>query len=179
MRACASCEEALSIDPTPRLVVIGLGPEASTLRPEVVASFLSNGTGILAVTLMGSHELIPALMRAGVTLFVPWTATAQELHREMDHAFAQLAGTPSDMAGGPRSPTRPSLSDQERRALALYASGEKLETVARRLGVKPTTAKEYIERGRAKYVAVGRPTPTKVHLRVVLDQDGLLDPDTP
>ena len=45
----------------------------------------------------------------------------------------------------------PNLSIQELSALRLYASGLKLDSVARRMNVSPATAKEYLDRVRAKY----------------------------
>lgn len=66
----------------------------------------------------------------------------------------------------------PALSPQELRALVLYASGTKLDTVARRLNIRPTTAREYIERVKRKYAAVGRPLHTKHDLRTAMLDDG-------
>jgi len=40
--------------------------------------------------------------------------------------------------------------------------------------VKPSTVKEYIERIRAKYEALGRHAPTKVHLARNAEEDGYL-----
>jgi len=66
------------------------------------------------------------------------------------------------------------LSTQEQRALALYSSGMKIETVARRMDVSTSTAKEYIRRVRAKYAAAGTPLPTKVELYQQAQRDGIL-----
>ena len=70
---------------------------------------------------------------------------------------------------------KPKFSAKELEALKLYATGMKLATVARRMDVKPATIKEYIDRIRRKYNAVGRPAPTKVDLHNNAQQDGLLD----
>lgn len=66
------------------------------------------------------------------------------------------------------------LSVQEQRALALYSSGMKIETVARRMDVSSSTAKEYIRRVRAKYAAAGTPLPTKVELYQQAQREGIL-----
>lgn len=73
-------------------------------------------------------------------------------------------------------PDRPKLSIQEERALVLYASGLTLDAVAESIGVKPDTAKQYLERVKKKYAAVGRPARTKVDLSRVALADGYLDP---
>ena len=66
------------------------------------------------------------------------------------------------------------LSARERDVLRLYAAGLPLKTVAERLGVAYSTAKENITRVRVKYVEVGRPAPTKVDLLRRAMEDGLV-----
>jgi two-component system, NarL family, nitrate/nitrite response regulator NarL len=56
------------------------------------------------------------------------------------------------------------LSAQEKRALVLYASGLKLEAVARRMNIAPSTAKQYIDRVKSKYQQQGRAVHTKTDM---------------
>jgi DNA-binding NarL/FixJ family response regulator len=70
------------------------------------------------------------------------------------------------------------LSSRERDVLRLYAAGLPLKSVAERLGVAYSTAKENITRVRVKYVEVGRPAPTKVDLLRRAMEDGLVDEDS-
>jgi two-component system, NarL family, nitrate/nitrite response regulator NarL len=58
----------------------------------------------------------------------------------------------------------PSLSRREETVLRAYVSGLKLDTVARRMGISPSTAKTYLERVKAKYRQAGRPADTKLEL---------------
>lgn len=72
------------------------------------------------------------------------------------------------------------LGRREREILHLYASGLPLKLVAEQLGIGYSTAKEYLDRIRAKYIEVGRPAPTKVDLLRRAVEDGILpglDPD--
>jgi DNA-binding NarL/FixJ family response regulator len=69
------------------------------------------------------------------------------------------------------------LSTREREVLRLYAAGLPLKSVAERLGVAYSTAKENITRIRVKYVDVGRPAPTKVDLLRRAMEDGIVAPD--
>ncbi|AZS44622.1 response regulator transcription factor [Microbacterium oleivorans] len=69
------------------------------------------------------------------------------------------------------------LSSRERDVLRLYAAGLPLKSVAERLGVAYSTAKENITRVRVKYVEVGRPAPTKVDLLRRAMEDGLVAED--
>ena len=67
------------------------------------------------------------------------------------------------------------LSPREREILALYASGEKAQTVAELTGLSRDTISDYIGRIRAKYARVGRFAQTKVDLHVRAVEDGVLD----
>jgi len=72
------------------------------------------------------------------------------------------------------------LGRREREILHLYASGLPLKMVAGQLGIGYSTAREYLDRIRVKYVEVGRPAPTKVDLLRRAVEDGILpglDPD--
>lgn len=72
------------------------------------------------------------------------------------------------------------LGRREREILHLYASGLPLKLAAEQLGIGYSTAREYLDRIRDKYVQVGRPAPTKVDLLRRAVEDGILpglDPD--
>jgi two-component system uhpT operon response regulator UhpA len=66
------------------------------------------------------------------------------------------------------------LGRREREILNLYASGLPLKIVAAQLGIRSSTAKEYLDRIRAKYIEVGRPARTKVDLLRRAVEDGIL-----
>ncbi|HEY0637212.1 MAG TPA: hypothetical protein VGD67_06165, partial [Pseudonocardiaceae bacterium] len=66
------------------------------------------------------------------------------------------------------------LSRQETLAATRYAAGDPLGTVARAMRLSPHTAKQYVDRAKAKYRAAGRPCPTRVHLYRHLVDDGLI-----
>jgi two-component system, NarL family, uhpT operon response regulator UhpA len=73
------------------------------------------------------------------------------------------------------------LGRRERDVLHLYASGLPLKLVAIQLGIAHSTAREYLDRIRTKYVEVGRPAPTKVDLLRRAVEDGILpglDPES-
>ena len=60
-------------------------------------------------------------------------------------------------------------------ALRLYAAGLTLNAVAYRMGVSPHTAKEYLDRVRAKYEHIGRRARTRTELYVQASEDGILE----
>jgi DNA-binding NarL/FixJ family response regulator len=69
---------------------------------------------------------------------------------------------------------RARLGQREQEVLHLYASGLPLKAVAAQLGIAHSTAREYLDRIRVKYVEVGRPAPTKVDLLRRAVEDGIL-----
>jgi DNA-binding CsgD family transcriptional regulator len=66
------------------------------------------------------------------------------------------------------------LTRQERQALALYASGLTMYSVARRMDIQPSSAATYIKRIRKKYSAAGLPLPSKVDLHRAAKELGLI-----
>lgn len=72
-----------------------------------------------------------------------------------------------------KRPGQPRLAPQEVRLLVAYGSGLTLGAAARRVGIRPTTAKSYLERIKRKYRSVGRPTYTKLDLASRIREDGL------
>jgi DNA-binding NarL/FixJ family response regulator len=71
---------------------------------------------------------------------------------------------------------RPSLSQQERRTLQLYAAGLPMKSVAKKMAISEETAKQYLGRVRQKYTLVGRAAPTKLELYHRAVEDGHLPP---
>jgi two-component system, NarL family, uhpT operon response regulator UhpA len=69
---------------------------------------------------------------------------------------------------------RAQLGRREREILHLYASGLPLKLAAQQLGIGYSTAREYLDRIRVKYVELGRPAPTKVDLLRRAVEDGIL-----
>ncbi|MFC4128121.1 LuxR C-terminal-related transcriptional regulator [Nocardia rhizosphaerae] len=66
------------------------------------------------------------------------------------------------------------LSPRQLDVLALYASGESAERVARLLGISKETVNVYLARVRQKYAEAGRPSPTKTELYKRALEDGWL-----
>lgn len=72
------------------------------------------------------------------------------------------------------------LSERQREVLALYASGEKADRVARLTGLSAGTVNDYLRRIRSKYREAGRPAETKIDLYRRAVEDGWLPvPENP
>lgn len=138
----------------PHLLVLDLvvdrGPSVDS---NVVARLVDAGLRVLVLSALASPTLVRSVIGAGVS------GVVGKRDSEQDVIDAD----------------RPRLSDQEERALSLYASGLTLAAVAEALGVKPDTAKTYIARVKAKYAAAGRPASSKLDLSRIAVDDGYVD----
>ncbi|WP_232678530.1 response regulator transcription factor [Nocardioides sp. R-C-SC26] len=161
----------------PHLLVLDLSVDRGpAVDPELVASLVRGGLRVLVLSAMASPALVRQVMRAGVAGFVGKRDPATDL---VDAVHTVLSGgewmTP-DMANViVNDPGRPALSDQEERALVLYASGLTLEAVAAGIGVKRDTAKKYIDVVKRKYAEAGRSVRSKTDLYRAAVADGYLD----
>lgn len=162
----------------PHLVVLDLVVDrAPSVDPAAVRSLTNAGIRVLVLSAMASPSLVRAVLRAGATGILGKRDNEESIVEAM---WAALRGEPwitSELAAVMAGDTeRPALSDQEERALVLYASGLTLASVAEALGVRPDTSKKYMTRVKAKYASVGRPARTKVELHREAMRDGLIDP---
>jgi DNA-binding NarL/FixJ family response regulator len=141
-----------------------------------VRRLLDAGYRVLVVSVWSKPHEIAAAFAAGASGYVT-----------KDHDLGTLASVIRAAVGGetvytpqlamaflqdPR-PDRPRLSTREREILLAYASGMTLQTAARHVGVRPETAKTYLDRVKAKYLERGRPTYTKLDLANRVREDGI------
>lgn len=156
------------------LLDVELGDGAPSVA-QSTALLLDAGAAVLLISAFDDAASIRAGLSAGALGFVPKrvsfgalrealeTVSRGELYLSVDLASILAAGDPI-----------PDLSPRELDALRLYASGLKLAAVAHRMGISPHTAKEYLDRVRAKYAQVGRQARTRTELFAAAQRDGLL-----
>jgi DNA-binding NarL/FixJ family response regulator len=139
---------------------------------------VAHGTAVLIVSALGSAVHVGQMIQAGVAGVVAKQDGLADLREAIDAALSGRAWMSPVLARAMASDDRihPNLSTQELEALRLYACGLKLDTVARRMGVAPSTAKQYIDRVRKKYEEVGRSARTKSELYREGLRDGFIDP---
>ena len=165
----------LRAQPTVALLDVDLGRSAPSVE-ESVRSFVAHGIGVLLISAFDDARAIRAGLSAGALGFVPKrvsldvlvdaiaTVANEELYLTVDLATILSAAVDT-----------PDLSPRESVALRLYASGLSMTAVARKMGISPHTAKEYLDRVRAKYAAVGRTARTRTELYAAARNDGLIE----
>jgi DNA-binding NarL/FixJ family response regulator len=135
------------------------------------------GTRVLLISAFEDAVAVRAAMTAGALGFVPKRASVEVLREALETVAAGEFYLSVDLAAILASAAEsPELSPRELDVLRLYASGLKLTAVANQLGISPHTAKEYLDRVRAKYALVGRTARTRTELYVEANRDGLLEP---
>jgi two-component system, NarL family, nitrate/nitrite response regulator NarL len=144
-----------------------------------VAAILAAGPAVLVL----SASERPLAVRAAIAAGARGYALKNEQADQIRAAIREVA------AGGdwvsPRlayilatddAPDRPALSNQETRALQLYAAGLPMKSVANRMAISEETVKQYLGRVREKYARAGRAAPTKIELYYRAVEDGHLPP---
>ncbi|NBO46468.1 MAG: DNA-binding response regulator [Actinobacteria bacterium] len=171
----SSVGEVLQLEHPPSVILLDLDLHAREVSVEDVQSLIARGSDVIVVSATTKAHVVHDFLTAGVRGFVSKSDPTESLIEAIDTVHAGADWTTAELAALiSRDPQRPALSSQELLALQLYASGLKLESVARRMGVAPSTAREYVNRVRAKYSALGRPAPTKVDLHRNAVADGYL-----
>lgn len=157
------------------LLDLDLGPDAPPL-PALVARFQAAGCRVLIVSALGSPRVVRQGLASGALGYMSKREQPDALVTAVrtvatgtgfltPEMAAILAEAPEDV---------PNLSIQELTALRLYASGLKLDSVARRMNVSPATAKEYLDRVRAKYAQAHRQVRSKSDMHRAAVEDGFL-----
>lgn len=162
----------------PHLLILDLmverGPNAD---PTAIRALTRSGIKVLVLSAMASPELVRKVLRSGVGGVVGKRDSEEDIVAAVWTVLGRGQWLTPELASVIAADAdRPRLSDQEERALVLYASGLTLDAVAEAIGVQKDTAKKYLSRVKAKYAAVGRDVRTKIDLNRVAQSDGYLDP---
>jgi two-component system nitrate/nitrite response regulator NarL len=133
------------------------------------------GSPILIISALADPAVVRSSLIAGALGFVSKNANQEDFLECVDATLRGEQSISRDLAAILYSDTLSvALSAREREAMVLYASGLKLEAVARKMNVQPGTASEYIKRVREKYTKAGKPVSTKTDLYKQAVQEGLL-----
>jgi two-component system nitrate/nitrite response regulator NarL len=173
----ATVDELLGLDEPPAdVVVLDLLLADRSDPVHNVRRLVEAGSAVLVVSVAPALEHGVDVVRAGASGYLT-----------KDHDLGVLTAAIRKVATGDTAhspelafawsrdarPDRPRLSTQERAVLMAYASGMTLAAAARRAGVQPATAKQYLDRVKEKYSRAGRPAYTKLDLANRVREDGL------
>lgn len=159
------------------VVVLDLSLGDGSTVTENVKSIQATGCAVLVHSIADRVALVREALAAGAAGVIPkssatktvLTAAATVARGDVLNNLEWATAIDAD-----RDFAKAQLGRREREILHLYASGLPLKLAADKLGIGCSTAREYLDRIRVKYVEVGRPAPTKVDLLRRAVEDGIL-----
>ncbi|WP_068165506.1 response regulator transcription factor [Rhodococcus phenolicus] len=175
--AAPTVKELLALNARLDLAVLDLRLEDGSSPKSNVEQLRAAGLETLIFTGAENPYLVRSAARAGVLGVVRKSAPAAVVVEAIRTAAAggQVVSTEWAAAiDGDPDLGDVGLSPRQLEVLELYASGEKLDRVARLTGLAPQTVNDYLQRIRQKYAEAGRPAPTKTDLYKRAVEDGWL-----
>lgn len=167
------------LDPAPPeldVILLDLLLQDQSEPPANIRRCAASGRPVLVVSVWSGPELILNAFEAGAQGYVTKDhdlAALGEAIREVARGGTAYSPELAHAMLADRRARRPVLSTQERSVLLAYASGMTLKAAARHVGIRPETAKTYLDRVKAKYQSVGRPAYTKIDLARRVQEDDL------
>ncbi|MFJ9808893.1 response regulator [Streptomyces sp. NPDC101158] len=160
----------------PDVVLLDLVLRDGSAPADNIRRLLDTGSRVLMIsTVPDRHRIIDAV-RAGADGYLTKDNDLPTLVAAVKDVAAGLGAHSPELAfacAHDDGPAAPRLSPRERQVLLDYASGLTLKSTARRAGITVHTAKDYLDRVKAKYRQAGRPAYTKIDLAVRVREDSL------
>lgn len=150
-----------------------------TMVIDRVGELIADGHRVVVFSAHAEQENVLAVMEVGAEFMAKEESREHCVETVIAAASNRPYVTPTS-AGAmvtDSRPQRPHLSEQEHMALLMWFQGMTKSSVAMRMGIKESTVKQYIDRARAKYAAVGRRARSKDALLARAIEDGLIQPD--
>jgi DNA-binding NarL/FixJ family response regulator len=140
------------------------------------AELVDAGCKVLIVSALANPATVRASLRVGALGFISKQSDSEEFASSFRATLQNEPSTSRDVATilAEGETVSVPLTERERTAMVLYASGLTIDAVARRMDVKPATAQEYIKRVREKYLKVGTAIPSKTDLYRKARDEGLV-----
>lgn len=159
------------------VVIADLSLADGSLVEDNIERLVDSGPAVLIYSIADKPPLMRSALRAGATAIVskskPMATLIEAISLAAQGIIINNAET-SALIDADRLFKEVKLSEREKEVLSLYASGMSLKQVAYQLQIKPSSAKEHIDRVRVKYAKLGREAATKVDLFRRAIEDGLL-----
>ncbi|MFI8521057.1 response regulator [Streptomyces sp. NPDC085481] len=160
----------------PDVVLLDLLLRDGSAPADNIRRLLHSGSRVLMISTVPDRARVIDAVRAGADGYLTKDNDLPTLVAAVKDVFAGHGAHSPELAfacAHDDSPSRPRLSPREREILLDYASGMTLKSAARRAGITVHTAKDYLDRVKAKYQQAGRPAYTKIDLARRVREDSL------
>ena len=160
----------------PDIVLLDLVLRDGSTPSDNIRRLLAAGSRVLVISTVPDRARIIESLRAGADGYLTKDNDLPTLVAAVKDVVAGHGAHSPELAfacAHDDSPARPRLSPRERQILLDYASGLTLKSAARRAGITVHTAKDYLDRVKAKYQQAGRPAYTKIDLARRVREDSL------
>jgi DNA-binding NarL/FixJ family response regulator len=161
------------------VVLLDLDLEDGSNTERNVAAIVAAGAAVLVLSASDKPLAVRLAMRAGALGYALKSEQTDQIRaaiREVAAGRDWISPRLATIFATDDAADRPALSQQETRALQLYATGMPLKSVARKMTISDETVKQYLARVREKYALAGRAAPTKLELYHRAVEDGHLPP---
>ncbi|WP_291378700.1 response regulator transcription factor [Demequina sp.] len=166
--------EFLALAPEVDVVILDLNLRDGTSVSTNVKRLIAAGHKVLVVSTVPDKEYVIEALEAGAAGYITKDRDLDTLARSLQDVADGTGTVTPQMAfllSADRRLRRPQLSPRERDVLWHYGRGMTLDSVARKLGIRPGTAREYLARVKQKYQEVDRPAYTKSDLAERMRED--------
>ncbi|AZZ40568.1 DNA-binding response regulator [Acidipropionibacterium jensenii] len=178
----ATVDELLASGIQPDVVLLDIRLNDGSLPHQNVTRIVKElGAPVLMFSQEAQPSVIQACLAAGAAGMLEKNADADTLAEAVATVATGEPWLSPEWAQVVSDPTwiMPHLAEREQEALRLFAAGLKAATIARRMGVQGDTVGTWLKRIRGKYIAAGRPAPTRTDLYIRAVEDGYCEGPQP
>src|SRR6266704_3052009 len=171
-----SVEEYLSVERTPKIVILDLNLGDYTDPVRNVGQLVDSGLQVIVASVIPDRAYIAATTESGATAYITKNNDLDTLADVIRAIHSgEVPTTPEHAFWLSRDdrPRRPHLSPRERQILVAVGNGMPHKAIARQFGITMSTVQTHLERVRYKYAVVGRPIDHPGHYSDRVREDNL------
>ena len=166
--------DALSLIQDVKLIIVDLDLGDGRSPVDVVKALATSTASILVMSALADTKVVNSVMTVGANGYFTKTASLDQLEEAITKILSGQTYISPQIARTSDDERIIKLSPREQLTLKLYADGLTIEEVAKKMGVAPSTANEYLDRVKIKFRTIGVTARTKVDLHKLAVEYGLI-----